>query len=215
MQLLATRGYAVPSPDIPSRRETVPSDLLKMVMPGVERVVDMGIADSDRVGVMGHSFGGYSVVSLIVQTNRFKAAVASAGSGDLVSRYGDMRPDGSVPDAGLIEDGQQKLGGPPWAQPLRYVEQSPVFYLDRVETPLLMVTGAEDEVTPPKNIAEVFVGLRRLDKEAVFILYEGEKHAARQWGFANAVDYCTRIIDWFDTHIGSKTPSRGAGGEAR
>ncbi len=202
MQLLATRGYAVLVPDLPVNREMVPTDLLKMVLPGVERVVDLGIADSDRVGVMGHSFGGFGTVSLIVQTTRFRAAVACSGIGDLVSQYGQIAVDGFAYGVGWSEDSQIKLGGPPWTQARRYIEQSPVFHLDRVETPLLIINGALDEATPPGNMGEMFVGLRRLGKEAVFVVYDGEEHWAGAWGYANAVDFCDRIIAWFDSHIG-------------
>jgi dipeptidyl aminopeptidase/acylaminoacyl peptidase len=209
-QLLATRGFAVLTPDLPIRPESVPTDLLKMVMPGVDRAVELGYADPERLGVMGHSFGGYAVVSLITQTTRFKAAVSCNGFGDLVSYYGHMAANGNAANVESLEDGYMKLGGPPWVRSQRYIEQSPVFHLDRVETPLLMVIGSLDYV-PPGNIGEVFVGLRRMGKEAEFAVYEGDGHWAAIWGYANAVDYCNRIIDWFDTHIGPHAQRREAG----
>lgn len=207
LQLLATRGYAVLAVDLPVDRASVPADLLKMVMPGVERAVDLGFADPDRVGIMGHSFGGFGVASLITQTTRFRAAVASSGIGDLVSSYGRMTLDGDSQNIGWAEDGQIKLGTP-WANPWRYVVQSPVFHLDRVETPLLILGGSLDIATPPANMAEVFVGLRRLNKEATMIIYDAEEHSPLTWGFANAVDYANRIIAWFDAHIGPAAPTR-------
>ena len=210
MQLLATRGFAVLTPDLPVRSESVPTDLLKMVMPGVDRAVELGYADPERLGVMGHSFGGFAVVSLITQTTRFKAAVSCSGFGDLVSSYGHMAANGHAEDVESLEDGYMKLGGPPWVRSQQYIEQSPVFHLDRVGTPLLMLIGSLDYV-PPANFGEVFVGLRRLGKEAEFAIYEGEGHWAGGWGFANAVDYCDRIIDWFDTHIGPRAQRREAG----
>jgi dipeptidyl aminopeptidase/acylaminoacyl peptidase len=211
LQLLATRGFAVLTPDLPVRPESVPTDLLKMVMPGVDRAVELGYADPERLGVMGHSFGGYAVVSLITQTTRFKAAVSCAGFGDLVSYYGHMAANGNAENVESLEDGYMKLGGPPWVRSQQYIEQSPVFHLDRVETPLLMLSGSLDYV-PHGNIGEMFVGLRRMGKEAEFAVYEGEGHWAGGWGFANAVDYCNRIIDWFDTHIGPHAQRREAGG---
>ncbi|MCI0718417.1 MAG: prolyl oligopeptidase family serine peptidase, partial [Acidobacteria bacterium] len=87
MQLLATRGYAVLFPDAPQRVGTPMRDLVKTVLPGVEKAVEMGIADPERLGVMGHSYGGYSTFALIVQSARFKAAVVSAGINNLMSAY--------------------------------------------------------------------------------------------------------------------------------
>jgi len=76
MQLFATRGYAVAVTDAPQQLATPMVDLAKTILPGVDKVIEMGIADADRIGVWGHSYGGYSAFSLIVQTQRFKAAVA-------------------------------------------------------------------------------------------------------------------------------------------
>ncbi len=89
VQLFATRGYAVLMPDAPQQMGTPMLDLAKTVLPGVNRLIELGIADPARVGVLGHSYGGYSVLSLLVQTNRFKAAMALNGMGNLVSLYGD------------------------------------------------------------------------------------------------------------------------------
>ena len=111
------------------------ADLLKTVIPGVDRVVELGIADPDRLGVMGHSYGGYSTLSLIVQTTRFKAAVDSAGPADLISVYGQMDKTGSSGAIGWSETGQGGMVGTPWQFRDRYIENSPIFYLDRWNTP--------------------------------------------------------------------------------
>src|SRR5712692_9678839 len=103
----------------------------------------MGIADPNQLGIMGHSYGGYSTLALIVQTNRFKAALAADGMGDLISAYGQMSPEGTTYGIGVIEAGQGLMGGTPWQFRDRYIENSPSFYLDRVETPLMIVHGAE------------------------------------------------------------------------
>ncbi len=123
LQLLATRGIAVLGVNTTFRSGTVVRDLVQAVMPGVNAVVTMGIADPDRLGVMGHSFGGFSTLALITQTPRFRAAVASAGAADWASFYGKMERDGSAFGVGYCEEGQPGLGGPPWAFAQRYVEQ--------------------------------------------------------------------------------------------
>jgi dipeptidyl aminopeptidase/acylaminoacyl peptidase len=202
LQLLATRGYAVLLPDSPPVKGSPMRGPFKAVMPGVDRVIELGVADPQRLGVMGHSFGGYSTLALLVQTTRFKAAVVSAGVSDLVSGYGHLGRDGDSFGVGWSEEGQGGMGGPPWQYPLRYVENSPVFYLDRVATPVLLVHGALDEAVTPGQAEEVFVGLRRLGKEVVYARYEGEEHWQGTWGRANVEDYWSRVLEWFDTHLG-------------
>jgi dipeptidyl aminopeptidase/acylaminoacyl peptidase len=199
LQLLSTRGYAVLLPDTPLRKGTPMQDLLKTVMPGVDRVVDMGIADPDHLGIMGHSYGGYSTLALVVQTTRFRAAVDSAGPADLISFYGDLHKSGAAGGIGWSETGQGGMVGSPWQFRDRYIENSPLFYLDRVETPLLIIQGELDPIW--KQADEVFVGLRRLGKEAVYAKYAGEDHWEGTWSTVNMEDYWTRVIDWFDSHL--------------
>jgi dipeptidyl aminopeptidase/acylaminoacyl peptidase len=201
MQLFATRGYAVLLPDAPQHLGTPMLDLAKTVLPGVNKVIEMGIADPDRLGVMGHSYGGYSTLSLIVQTTRFKAAVVADGTGDLVAGYGEMDKDGSTYFVPILETGQGLMGGAPWQYRERYIDNSPIFYLDRIETPLLIVHGAEDKAVASFLGDEIFVGLRRLGKETEYAKYEGEDHSPLYWSYANQLDYCTRLIKWFDKYL--------------
>jgi len=203
MQLFATRGYAVLSPDAPQHLGTPMLDLAKTVLPGVNRVVEMGIADPNRVGVMGHSYGGYSVLSLIVQTTRFKAALVSDGFGDLLSGYGQMKSDGSAYQVPIAETGQVLMGGTPWEFRDRYVENSPVFHLDRVKTPVLIVHGGADSAVAPYLADEVFVALRRLGMDVVYAKYMGENHIPVMWSRENQKDLGNRMLAWFDKFLGS------------
>lgn len=197
MQLLSSRGYAVLLPDTPLRLGTPMQDLVKTVLPAVDRAIEMGIADGERLGVMGISYGGYSTLALIVQTTRFKAAVMDVGLGNLSSHYGVLLKNGVPLGVGWAEHGQGAMGGPPWEFPDRYIKNSPVFYLDKVKTPLLINQGGMD-VTPFQS-EEAFVGLRRLGKKVVYVRYENEGHGIEL--FSNRVDYWNRLIDWFDSHL--------------
>ncbi|MFZ0886107.1 MAG: alpha/beta fold hydrolase, partial [Candidatus Acidiferrales bacterium] len=198
LQLLATRGYAVLLPDAPLQAGTPMLDLAKTVLPGVNRVVEMGIADAGRVGLFGHSYGGYSVLSLIVQTSRFKSAVAIDGYGDILGVYGTMDKDGTAFGTSVEEEGQGLMMATPWQLRPRYIENSPIFFLDRVETPILMIHGSNDKVVPVFLGNEVFVALRRLGKQAEYARYEGESHSMYQWAYADQVDLWNRIISWLD-----------------
>ncbi len=96
-------------------------------------------------------------------------------------------------------------GGSPWQFSDRYIENSPVFYLDRVQTPLLLIHGTLD-VIPPTIAEEVFADLRRLNKDVMYAKYEGEGHWQGTFSYANQVDYLNRVIDWFDKYL--KAPEK-------
>jgi dipeptidyl aminopeptidase/acylaminoacyl peptidase len=198
IQLLATRGYAVLMPDAPQHEGTPMLDLAKTVLGGVNKAIELGVADADRVGVMGSSYGGYSVLSLLVQTNRFRAAVETSGFAEIPGLYGEMKEDGSA--FGLLaEHGQELMGGTLWEFRDRYIENSPLFFLDRVETPLLIVHGEQDSGVGVFLGDQIFVSLRRLGKEVEYGKYRNEGHAF--FGLANQEDAANRIINWFDRHL--------------
>jgi dipeptidyl aminopeptidase/acylaminoacyl peptidase len=204
MQLFATRGYAVLLPDSPQRVGAPMLDLVKTVLPGVNKVIEMGIADGSRLGLMGHSNGGYGTLALIVQTTRFKAAVVLDGTGDLLSFFGQMRKDGTAYGTSIVEHGQNALGGTPWEVRDRFIENSPFFYLDRIQTPVLLVHGSKDTAVAPFLADQIFVGLRRLGKQATYAEYEGEGHAPYYWSYANQMDLCQRVIQWFDLYLSER-----------
>ncbi len=203
LQLLASRGYGVLMPDTPAKQLGVPdARLTTAVLLAVNEAVRLGIADPERLGVMGHSGGGAAVNRLITETTRFKAAVSAAGRSDAASFFGQLRlwPDGSPDMFGIhIEEGA--LGGPPWERPYDYIAASPVFFLDRVETPLLLIYGIEDDAVGVEQGGEMFVGLRRLEKEVTLLRYRGEGHFLTQYSEANRRDVVARVLAWFDQHL--------------
>jgi dipeptidyl aminopeptidase/acylaminoacyl peptidase len=201
LQIFATRGYAVLIADSKVNVGTPMVDLMKTVMPGINKVVDMGVADPDRIGLTGHSYGGYSTISLLVQSPRFKAAVMRAGMGDLVSGYGHLAPDGTNYGLAWSESGQGRMGGHPWEYRERYLENSPIFYLDRVKTPLLIIHGSEDDAVPAFLADQIFTGLRRLGKPVTYARYSDEGHWEGSWSYVNQIDAMQRTIAWFDRHL--------------
>ncbi len=207
-QLLSQCGYVVLEPSIPLSPEGNKGSPLKeipdSVLPAVDKVVEMGIADPERIGVIGQSYGGYTVNVLVTQTKRFKAAVALAGLSDLISNYGifDARMrygfGGSSFFSSWSEGGQGRMGVPIWEDRLQWIENSPVFYLNRVETPLLLLHGDLDFVSLAQA-EEVFSGLKRLEKKAELVRYFGEGHVLSKP--ANIRDSWQRIVAWFDEHL--------------
>jgi dipeptidyl aminopeptidase/acylaminoacyl peptidase len=207
MQLLATRGFAVLAPDVaPFDWRDQMRALAANILPAVDRVIALGIADSTKLGIMGHSWGGYTTLALIAQTPRFRAAVMRGGMGDEVAMSGALQTSGYAYGMMLQE---MMFGGPPWEQSETYHRNSPIYLLDRVRTPLLIIHG-EGETTVPLYLAgEVFAGLQRLGREVEFARYEHENHSETQWSYANQRDYLTRMLGWFDSHLRQGRDARG------
>lgn len=211
LQLLAAHGYAVLLPSMPLKPIGEGSDpyleLSKGVLPAVEKAIDLEIADPERLGLLGHSYGGYTTYGLITQTNRFKAAVALAGISDLISLYGQFSTgtrysDFIFPDAQsymlLSETGQNRMGTPPWMDAARYVRNSPIFYAERAETPLMIIHGDMDFVGM-QQAEEFFSALARQNRRATFVRYWGEGHIVQSP--ANIRDMWQRIYAWFDEFL--------------
>ena len=207
LQLYSTRGYAVLLPDLPIKEGTVVLDLLKVALPGVDKVVELGIADPARLGLTGHSFGGYNTIALLTETTRFKAAMMVAGLADVMGLYGALTHDEHSRGIGVIEQGQFLVHGTPWEYPLRYFENSPIWHLDRITTPLLIVHGDADEAVPVFLGDQIFSGLRRLNKEVEYAKYRGSGHFPE--GYANVLDYWTRALQWFDTRLDVTRDAQG------
>lgn len=192
-QFLAHRGYAVLYPDIPLEDRDPMGQMPGYVAPAVEHAIEMGIADPDRIGLYGHSYGGYTVLSLLVQTPLFKAAISHAPIANLTSFYG-------AGDWHWAENFQGRLGKPPWEAPEAYIRNSPLFYLDKASAPLLLVTGSEDQAAT-QQAEEVYNALRRLRKRVEWRLYRGESHHPGEWSQANLRDLCDAVLDWFDANL--------------
>jgi dipeptidyl aminopeptidase/acylaminoacyl peptidase len=178
-------------------------------MSAVNAAVASGVADLNRVVLFGHSFGGYGAFALLTYTRRFKAAVVLAGFDDLISFYGTFDARLRYDDAAqrtpfgpwLAESGQIGLAATPWTDMWRYLRNSPIAYLDRVETPVMIVHGDADYV-PIQQSEEYFEGLYRLRKRARFVRYWGEGH--NLMSPANIRDLWERIFLWFDHYTGSR-----------
>lgn len=198
--LLTKQGYVVFLPDMPMETNSPIKELTELVLSGIDKVINMGIADAKRLGVMGHSYGGYCVNALITQTPRFAAAVASASVSNLISLSGLLTEDGDSPWFTWTEKSQGKMGGSLWEFRDRYIENSPIFFLDNVETPLLLIVGALDDAAVPQA-GEMFSGLRRLGKKTVLVRYEDEGHVPQKGRYPNVVDYWQRVLTWFDEHF--------------
>jgi dipeptidyl aminopeptidase/acylaminoacyl peptidase len=211
LRLYAAKGYVILVPSIPLDRSDRPTDvytqMLKGVMPAVDQLIASGIADPERLGVFGQSFGGYSVYALVGQTNRFKAAVTMAGLTDLTSLVGEFDPTARG-YAGIeheksdnwAETGQFGEPAPPWIDAAGYGRNSPLSYVANVTTPLLMIHGEFDIRGPQTQAEQFFYALYAQGKTARLLRYGGESHNLAQ-SPANIRDAFANVIAWFDRYL--------------
>ena len=195
----ASRGYVIFVPDIPYRIGYPGESALDAVLPGVTRLVDQGFIDQSRIGVQGHSWGGYQVAYLVTQTDMFKAAEAGAPVSNMISAYGGIRWETGLSRMFQYEHTQSRIGGSLWQYPMRYVENSPIFFADKINTPLLIMHNDHDGHVPWYQGIELFVALRRLGKPTWMINYVGEPHWPSK--FQNRKDWAIRMQQYFDHYL--------------
>ena len=191
-----SNGYLIFMPDIVYTTGYPGQSALKCVLPGIQAVVDKGFVDENAIGIQGHSWGGYQIAYMVTQTNRFKAAAPGAAVSNMTSAYSGIRWGSGLPRQFQYEHSQSRIGGSLWEYPMRYLENSPVFRADRVQTPLLMINNDEDDAVPWYQGIEFYLALRRLGKESYLFSYNGEKHGLRRR--INQKDYTRRLQEFFD-----------------
>jgi dipeptidyl aminopeptidase/acylaminoacyl peptidase len=191
-----SNGYIVLMPDIVYTIGYPGQSALKCVLPAVQAAVDKGFVDEKAIGIQGHSWGGYEIAYMITQTNRFKAAAPGAPVVNMTSAYSGVRWETGLPRQFQYEHTQSRIGGSLWEYPMRFFENSALFQLDRVQTPIMYVHNDNDGAVPWYQGIELFLGLRRLGKEAYMFTYNGEPHGIRRR--ANQKDYTRRLQQFFD-----------------
>jgi dipeptidyl aminopeptidase/acylaminoacyl peptidase len=195
----ASRGYVIFVPDIPYKIGYPGESAMNAVMPGVTQLMDEGYIDRDNIGVQGHSWGGYQIAYMVTRTNLFAAAEAGAPVSNMISAYGGIRWGSGMSRMFQYEDTQSRIGGSLWEKPLRYIENSPIFWADKIETPLLMMHNDQDTAVPWEQGIELFVALRRLGKPAWLINYNAEPHWPTT--LANMRDWTRRMQQFFDYYL--------------
>ncbi len=191
-----SRGYLLFVPDIPYQIGWPGESAMNAVVPGVTALLNEGFVDPERVGVQGHSWGGYQIAYMITKTNIFKAAEAGAPVSNMTSAYGGIRWASGMSRAFQYERTQSRIGGTLWDAQHRYIENSPLFQADKVETPVLMMHNDEDGAVPWYQGIEYFSALRRLGKPVWMLNYNGEAHGLRQR--RNRKDWAIRMQQFFD-----------------
>jgi len=200
---LTGHGYAVFHPSVNLVVGRPGESWAKGVTAAANKLIDMGIADPDRLGVHGTSYGGYATVLLLTETDRFKAAINVSGKVNMVSFYTDSERLG-VRNTHAPEKSQDRIGGTLWEFPERYIEHSAIFRLDRVKTPLLTISGDQDPNVPANQSRELYYALRRLGKEVEWVRYVNGGHRPPN-SAAESIDFENRIVAWYDKYLKPKT----------
>lgn len=195
----ASRGYLIFIPDISYKVGYPGQSALDAIMPGTLHIIDKGFVDTKNIGIQGHSWGGYEVAYLVTQTNMFKAAESGAPVSDMISSYGGIRWGSGMSRMFQYEKTQSRIGGTLWQYPLRYINNSPVYFADKIQTPLLILCNDHDTAVPWYQGIEFFLALRRLHKPAWLLDYNGEPHWPTK--YQNRMDFTIRMQQYFDHYL--------------
>ena len=199
-----SNDYLVFLPDIPYRTGYPGPSAEAAILPALTKLIDTGFVDERAIGVQGHSWGGYQIAHLVTRTNVFAAAVSGAPVSNMTSAYGGIRWSSGMSRMFQYERSQSRLGGSLWEVPNRFWENSPIFFADKIETPVLILHNDEDGAVPWYQGIEFFVALRRLSKPAWLLNYNGEAHGLGK--FANRRDYARRMSQFFDHYLKGAPP---------
>lgn len=199
ISMYCSNGYVVFVPDIPYKVGYPGESAMSAIMPGVQSILTRGFVDPKKLGLQGQSWGGYQTGYLVTETNMFAAACAGAPVSDMISAYGGIRWGSGVTREGQYEHGQSRIGGTLWEQPLRFIENSPIFFVDKIHTPLLIMSNDKDGAVPWYQGIEYFSALRRLNKPAWLISYNEEDHNLVQR--KNRKDWSIRMQQFFDHYL--------------
>jgi dipeptidyl aminopeptidase/acylaminoacyl peptidase len=197
LQRYVSNGYIVLEPDIVYDTGYPGPSAMKCVIPAINTVVAEGYIDPKRIGIQGHSWGGYQITYMITQTNIFAAVEAGASVVNMTSAYGGIRWGTGMVREFQYEKTQSRIGKSLWDAPLQYIENSPLFWIDRINTPYLTIHNDADDAVPWYQGIEFNTAMRRMGKEAYMFTFNGEPHGLRN---RDNMKYWTVHMDEFFDH---------------
>ena len=197
--LYNSNEYVIFNPDIRYVDGYPGESCYNCLMPGVTMMIAKGYIDEKAIGAQGHSWGGYQVAYLATRTNLFSAIESGAPVVNMFSAYGGIRWGSGMARSFQYEHTQSRLAATPWSSPLRYLENSPLFTMDKVQTPILIMHNAAAGHVPWYQGIEYFVAMKRLGKPCWLLNYTGEPH----WptNMANRIDFQRRMFQFFNHYL--------------
>lgn len=199
LPMYASNGYLIFIPDIPYKEGYPGESAVSAITAGVNSIASRGYVDTKHMAIQGQSWGGYQVAYLVTETNMFAAACAGAPVSDMVAAYGGIRWGSGLVRQMQYERGQSRIAGTLWDKPLRYIENSPIYHADKVNTPLLIMSNDKDGAVPWYQGIELFTALRRLNKPSWLVVYNEEDHNLVQR--KNRKDWSIRMQQFFDHYL--------------
>ncbi|WP_440054956.1 prolyl oligopeptidase family serine peptidase [Pseudoalteromonas sp. T1lg65] len=200
--MFTSNGYAIFLPDIRFEIGRPGPSSTQTMINAAQALIDMGVAHPDKIGLQGHSWAGYQSAFMVTQTNMFKAVVSGAPVSNMTSAYSGIRLKSGLARQFQYEAMQSRIGKTLTEAPELYIENSPVFFADKVNTPILIMFGDNDGAVPWQEGIQYYLALRRHDKDAILLQYEGEPHHLKK--FPNQVDFSIRMMEYFDHHLKGK-----------
>jgi dipeptidyl aminopeptidase/acylaminoacyl peptidase len=196
-----SNGYAVLMPDITYKINDPGMSAVWCVLPALDAAVAAGVVDRSKVGLQGHSWGGYQTAFLITQAD-FAAAVAGAPLTNMISMYSSIYFNTGSANMAIFESSQGRFKGGYWDNLEAYQRNSPVYYAERVKTPLIILHNDKDGAVDWNQGIEYYNTLRRLKKPVIMLQYVGENHGLQKP--ANQKDYTVRMKEFFDHYLMGK-----------
>jgi len=197
-----SNGYLVLRPDIVYTEGRPGDSALDDLTSAVQKVIDLGYADPDHIGLQGHSWGGYQSSYVLTQTDIFAAVVTGAPVTNMTSFYGELYKSSGNPQQGIMERGQVRMGVSPYEDFDLYVSQSPVHQAEGITTPFLILHGTDDGSVDWHQGLEYYNAAKRLGKEVILLSYPGEGHHLSNK--ANQKDFQIRMKQFFDHYLMGK-----------
>ena len=195
-----SNGYIVFIPDVRYKPGYPAKSAYDCIVSGSDYLVrKYSWIDSTRLGLQGQSWGGYQTAMLVTMTNKYKVAMAGAPVSNMFSAYGGIRWGTGLCRMFQYEHGQSRIGNTIWERPDLYIENSPLFHLPNVKTPLLIMHNDDDGAVPWYQGIELYMGLRRLNQPVWLLNYNGDKHNLTQ--LANKKDLSIRMRQFFDHYL--------------
>lgn len=198
-----SNGYLVFVPDIPYTEGYPGQSCYNAVVSGTYAMLERyDYIDRTRLGLDGQSWGGYQIAYLITQTDLYACAFSGAPVSNMTSAYGGIRWGSGMSRMFQYEQTQSRIGGTLWEKPVHYIENSPIFFVPKINTPVLIMHNDDDGAVPWYQGIEFFVALRRLDKPAWMLTYNDEAHNLRKR--PNRKDLSVRKMQFFDHYLQGK-----------
>lgn len=200
------QGFFIFQPDIIYKDDLPGVSAVDCVIPAVNEVISTGMIDEKRIGLMGHSWGAYQTAFIITATDIFSAAVAGAPLTDMISMYTGVYWNSGGPNANIFEVSQGRFTKPYYEEMDIYLKNSPMFNAEKINTPLLVTFGDQDGAVDWHQGIEMYTTMRRMKKNMIMLVYEGENHGLRKE--ENMLDYTKKVNEFFNHYLLEKEPAK-------